>query len=47
MLQYLTTAKWNWKLMKTIITELHVYDDTKMKNYKPFDEVYPVNYLEP
>lgn len=33
--QYMTEAKFNWKMLKNIFTELHVYD--KEKNYIPFD----------
>lgn len=44
-MQYLTTAKWNWRLMRTIVTELHVYDEKV--NYKPFDDYYPVSFLPP
>lgn len=43
--EYLTTAKWNWRLMRTIVTELHVYDEKV--NYKPFDDYYPVSFLPP
>ena len=28
-------AKWNWKLMKTIMTDCHLYDE--QKNYVAFD----------
>ena len=45
LMQYLTTAKWNWRLMRTIVTELHVYDEKV--NYKPFDDYYPVSFLPP
>ncbi|KAH7432887.1 hypothetical protein KP509_07G044600 [Ceratopteris richardii] len=34
--QYLNEARWNWRLMKTIMTDCHVYDEEK--NYVPFDE---------
>ncbi|KIZ00306.1 Omega-6 fatty acid desaturase [Monoraphidium neglectum] len=33
--QYMTRCTFNWRMMKTIFTELHVYDEKK--NYKPFD----------
>ncbi|KAK9842044.1 hypothetical protein WJX81_005821 [Elliptochloris bilobata] len=33
--QYMTEAKWNPRMMKTIFTELHLYDEDK--NYVPFD----------
>lgn len=33
--QYMTEGTFNWRMMKTIFTELHVYDDKA--NYKPFD----------
>lgn len=42
--QYLTSCKWNWRLVKTIITELHVYDEEK--NYVPFDKDRKVGYIE-
>lgn len=32
---YMTECKFNWRVMKNIFFELHVYD--KDKNYKPFD----------
>jgi hypothetical protein len=35
--QYMTEATFNWRMMKTICTELHVYDEEV--NYKPFDSV--------
>lgn len=34
-LQYMTEASWNFRMMKYIFTELHVYDEEK--NYIPFD----------
>nr|QWW89552.1 Delta12 fatty acid desaturase [Chromochloris zofingiensis] len=33
--QYMTSCTFNWRMMKNIFTELHVYD--KDKNYRPFD----------
>jgi len=33
--QYLTEARWNWRMMKGIFTELHFYDASS--NYVPFD----------
>jgi len=33
--EYMTEATFNWRMMKNIFTQLHVYD--KEKNYKPFD----------
>jgi len=33
--QYMTEAEFNWRLLKNIFTELHVYDEEA--NYKPFD----------
>ncbi|CAL8462214.1 g1745 [Coccomyxa elongata] len=33
--QYMTEASWNWRMMKYIFTELHVYDE--QQNYVPFD----------
>ena len=36
--QYMTEAHFNWRMVKTICTELHVYDEEL--NYKPFD-AYP------
>ena len=35
LLQYMTEARWNWRMMKVIFTELHFYDAEK--NYRPFD----------
>ncbi len=32
---YMTECSFNWRMMKNIFTELHVYDD--QKNYVPFD----------
>jgi len=34
-LQYMTEARFNWRMMKTIFTELHVYDEDNV--YVPFD----------
>ena len=36
--QYMTEAHFNWRMVKSICTELHVYDEEL--NYKPFD-AYP------
>ncbi len=36
-LQYMTEAVFNWRMMKTICAELHVYDEGS--NYKAFDSV--------
>ena len=33
--QYLTECTFNWRMIKGIVTECHVYD--KENNYKPFD----------
>jgi omega-6 fatty acid desaturase (delta-12 desaturase) len=33
--QYMTTCTFNWRMMKNIFTECHVYD--AKKNYVPFD----------
>lgn len=33
--EFMTEGDWNWTMMKTIFTELHMYD--KENNYKPFD----------
>ncbi len=33
--QHVTECTLNWRVMKNIITEYHVYD--KENNYKPFD----------
>jgi omega-6 fatty acid desaturase (delta-12 desaturase) len=33
--QYMTTTSFNWRMMKQIFTECHVYDPKK--NYVPFD----------
>lgn len=33
--EYMTECNFNWKMVKTICTELHVYD--KKQNYVPFD----------
>ncbi|KAK0572555.1 hypothetical protein LWI29_033414 [Acer saccharum] len=37
--KYMNEAKWNWRLMKTIMTVCHIYDETK--NYISFEEVAP------
>ncbi|KAL0013531.1 hypothetical protein SO802_000600 [Lithocarpus litseifolius] len=37
--KYLNEATWNWRLMKTILTECHVYDQEQ--NYVPFDKLAP------
>jgi omega-6 fatty acid desaturase (delta-12 desaturase) len=42
--QYMTSCTFNWKMMKTIFTELHVYD--KSKNYVPFDAQKPETFFE-
>ena len=34
-MQYMTEAHWNWRMMKSIFTELHFYDSES--NYVPFD----------
>lgn len=34
--EYMTECKFNWKMMKTIFTELHVYDEKN--NYVPMDK---------
>jgi acyl-lipid omega-6 desaturase (Delta-12 desaturase) len=36
-LQYMTETTFNWRMMKNICTELHVYDETI--NYKAFGSV--------
>lgn len=33
--EYMTECTWNWRMMKNIFTECHIYD--KDANYKPFD----------
>ena len=33
--EYMTECDFNWRMLKTIFTELHVYDEEK--NYVPFD----------
>jgi hypothetical protein len=33
----MTEATFNWRMMKTICTELHIYDEEA--NYKPFDSI--------
>jgi len=42
--QYMTSCTFNWRMMKTIFTELHVYD--KDKNYRPFDAAQPETFFE-
>jgi omega-6 fatty acid desaturase (delta-12 desaturase) len=42
--QYMTSCTFNWRMMKTIFTELHVYD--KDKNYVPFDAEQPQPFFE-
>ncbi|KAF8066409.1 FAD6 [Scenedesmus sp. PABB004] len=42
--QYMTSCTFNWRMMKTIFTELHVYDKTK--NYVPFDAAQPEPFFE-
>jgi omega-6 fatty acid desaturase (delta-12 desaturase) len=42
--QYMTSCTFNWRMMKTIFTELHVYD--KEKNYVPFDAQEPETFFE-
>jgi omega-6 fatty acid desaturase (delta-12 desaturase) len=42
--QYMTSCTFNWRMMKTIFTELHVYD--KDKNYVPFDAQKPETFFE-
>ncbi|CAK8571093.1 unnamed protein product [Lathyrus sativus] len=37
--KYMNEARWNWRLMKTIMTECHVYD--KEQNYVAFDQLDP------
>lgn len=37
--KYLNEAKWNWRLMKTIMTRCHAYD--REKNYVAFDDGAP------
>lgn len=32
---YMTDASFNWRMVKSIVTECHVYDEAK--NYVPFD----------
>ena len=34
-LQYMNEASWNWKLMKTIFTDCHIYDPEL--NYVSFE----------
>ncbi|KAH9620954.1 hypothetical protein KSS87_004413 [Heliosperma pusillum] len=46
--KHLNTAKWNWRLMKTIMTTCHIYD--KEENYVSFektnpDEAQPISFL--
>jgi acyl-lipid omega-6 desaturase (Delta-12 desaturase) len=33
--EYMTEATFNWRLVKSIVTECHMYDEEK--NYVPFD----------
>jgi hypothetical protein len=40
----MTSCTFNWRMMKTIFTELHVYD--KDKNYAPFDAQKPETFFE-
>ncbi|EPS71733.1 chloroplast omega-6 fatty acid desaturase, partial [Genlisea aurea] len=35
--KYLNEATWNWRLMKTILTVCHIYDEDR--NYVGFDEI--------
>ncbi len=37
--KYLNEAKWDWRLMKTIMTKCHIYDEEN--NYVAFDEGVP------
>uniref|UniRef100_A0A2N9FWT7 Fatty acid desaturase domain-containing protein n=1 Tax=Fagus sylvatica TaxID=28930 RepID=A0A2N9FWT7_FAGSY len=37
--KYLNETTWNWRLMKTIMTICHVYDEEQ--NYVPFDQLAP------
>ncbi|KAK1395876.1 Omega-6 fatty acid desaturase, chloroplastic [Heracleum sosnowskyi] len=37
--KYMNEATWNWRLMKTILTVCHLYDEEK--NYVGFDEIAP------
>ncbi|KAL8145291.1 omega-6 fatty acid desaturase, chloroplastic isoform X2 [Apium graveolens] len=37
--KYMNEATWNWRLMKTILTVCHLYDEEK--NYIGFDEIAP------
>jgi len=37
--QYLNKAKWNWRLMRTIMTTCHIYDEDE--NYVSFEKVSP------
>jgi omega-6 fatty acid desaturase (delta-12 desaturase) len=41
---YMTSCTFNWRMMKTIFTELHVYD--KEKNYVPFDADSPEAFFQ-
>jgi acyl-lipid omega-6 desaturase (Delta-12 desaturase) len=34
-LQFMTEGEWNPRMMKSIFTELHMFDEKN--NYKPFD----------
>eukprot|EP00803_Ostreobium_quekettii_P005669 evm.model.scf_2828.1 EVM.evm.TU.scf_2828.1 scf_2828:2413-3747(-) len=40
---YMTEANFNWRMMKSIFTELHVYD--KEKNYIPIDHAKPEKFF--
>jgi omega-6 fatty acid desaturase (delta-12 desaturase) len=42
--EYMTSCTFNWRMMKTIFTELHMYDDKK--NYVPFDQEKPEAFFE-
>lgn len=42
--EYMTSCTFNWRMMKTIFTELHVYD--KDKNYVPFDAQQPETFFQ-
>ncbi|WIA23055.1 hypothetical protein OEZ86_009970 [Tetradesmus obliquus] len=42
--EYMTSCTFNWRMMKTIFTELHVYDEKK--NYVPFDQAQPEPFFE-
>ena len=34
--RYMTEGSWNWRMMKSIFTECHVYDESR--NYAAFDD---------